>query len=109
MEITVVLAMVWLHWLGDFLFQNDDMATKKGSEFKWLTLHVGVYCIPLVYFSWQFAVVNFVIHWMIDAVTSRIGGRLQKEGKVGMFFKVLGFDQALHMTTLYGAYFLMFC
>ena len=103
-----ILLLAWFHFLGDFAFQIDDMAINKSSSFKWLSIHVGVYSLPLIVFGWQFAVVNFVLHWITDAITSRISGAYAKAGNIRMQFFTIGLDQAIHMTCLIGTYVLFF-
>ena len=95
-----LLSIVWVHFIADFILQSDKMAQNKSSSFKWLTIHALVYTIPLMVFGWQFALMNGACHWVVDAITSRITKQLWIEKEVHFFFVVIGFDQAIHMTTL---------
>lgn len=103
------LALIWAHWLGDFVCQSDRMAQGKSTSARRLTEHVAVYglvlglvAIPLLGADpgLMFAVTNAALHWATDYVTSRITSRLWATGKRHEFFVVIGLDQALHMTAL---------
>lgn len=117
-----ILVLMFLHWLADFIFQTDDMAKNKSTSFKWLTKHVltytGIlwlglfgYCFftadslllveSSLYFSLAYAVVNGILHFLIDAVTSRVTSYLWKKQQVHWFFVAIGFDQFLHFACLY--------
>lgn len=104
-----IFILALLHFIGDFACQIDKMAINKGSSWKWLTIHVAVYSAPFVLvFGPLFAVVNFALHWVTDAITSRISGAFNKAGNTRMFFATIGFDQLVHMTCLIGTYVLFF-
>ena len=95
-----IVALVWVHWFADFVFQTDDMAQKKSKSNLWLTAHVAVYTLPFFFFGLKFALINGLAHWCVDWVTSRINSRLWQEKRVHAFFVGVGIDQAIHMTTL---------
>ena len=103
------ILLVWLHFLGDFALQINKMAINKGSSLQWLTVHVATYSAGfLIFFGWQFALLNFVLHWITDFVTSKVSGHFNKAGNQRMFFATIGFDQAIHMTCLYVTYYILF-
>lgn len=104
MEIEIVLLLIWLHFVSDFILQSDKMAKIKSKSNKWLLLHVVAYSIPFLIFGWFFALINCLAHFVIDYITSRITSKLYADGKVHWFFVVIGFDQALHLTTLIVTY-----
>ena len=103
-----ILLLVWLHWISDFVFQTDNMAMNKSSSIKWLSIHIGVYMIPFFWFGWQFALINGALHWVTDFFTSKWSGYYCKAGKIGLQFKVIGLDQAIHLTCLLGTYYWLF-
>lgn len=97
----MIFILIWLHFLADFLLQTDEMAKNKSKSLKWLSIHVWFYSVPfLVALGWRYALANALAHFAIDFVTSRITSLLYRKGETHWFFAVIGFDQALHLTTL---------
>lgn len=95
------LAIIWLHFLGDFVLQSDMMAKEKSTSCKWLTIHILHYALPfLLVFGWKYTLINSLAHWVVDYFTSRMTSKAWAEKKVHKFFVIIGFDQAIHMTTL---------
>jgi len=100
--------ILFAHWLGDFVFQSSDMALKKNRSIKWLTIHVLTYSVIILLFviflfpldlAIYYFLVNGVIHWLVDFFTSKAAARYYKKPRV--FYPILGFDQFLHVLTLY--------
>ena len=93
MLLTLMLALLLAHFLGDFVLQSNWMAINKSHRWDALQLHVSVYTLTLALivaaalplsayshttlklFGW-FVLVNAVAHFVTDAVTSRITSRL---------------------------------
>ena len=116
----MIYLILWTHWFADFVLQTDAMAKGKSSSNAWLLRHIGVYTsglyiclfggclariamglsIPSARTLAVYCLINGLAHLSIDYVTSRITKRLWAEKRVHDFFVVIGFDQALHMTTL---------
>lgn len=117
--------IIWSHWIADFVFQLDRMARNKSkdndalmSHIKWYTFILFIGSLLLFKFDFVmagvFALVNGIIHYWVDYVTSRITSKLHAQGKMGSdkfpnlgFFAVIGLDQAIHMTTLITTYLIM--
>jgi hypothetical protein len=97
---TTTIAIIWLHFLADFVLQSDYMAQNKSRSNTILSYHAAIYTVPFLIFGYRFAIVNGAAHWLVDWCTSRINSRLWAEKKVHAFFVCIGVDQAIHMTTL---------
>lgn len=97
----VGLALIWVHWLADFVLQTDKQATQKSSSNYWLAKHVAVYTVCLMPFGILFALSNGALHFCIDWMTSRAARELLRQERRKAFFIVIGWDQAVHMTCLY--------
>lgn len=100
MSVYNILILIWLHFIADFILQSDSMAKNKSKSNVWLLLHIIMYSAPFLWFGWLFALINGVLHFVIDFISSRITSRLWKQQKVHLFFVVIGLDQALHVTSL---------
>lgn len=111
--LTTFILIVWIHFVADFMLQSDKVSKSKSSDNKILTYHVSVYSMPFVPFAFYylstwaavaFIVINLVAHFVTDYITSRMTSKLWKAGNVHWFFVVIGADQAIHMTTLFGTF-----
>lgn len=96
----LVVALVWIHWLADFVLQTDTMAQNKSKSTKWLSIHVTVYSIPFLIFGLKFAIMNGLLHFVTDFITSRLTSYLWQKGDRHNFFVVIGLDQAIHLTSM---------
>lgn len=95
-----IILVLFLHWIGDFVLQSDWMAKNKSKSNKVLLIHTSVYCLPLLWFGWKFALINMALHTVTDFFTSRATSKLYASGKIHWFFVVIGFDQFIHTTCL---------
>lgn len=121
MNIYLVLAILFVHWIADFVFQTDKEAKGKSKEFKYLISHTVTYslifgmfmCIyviastPLYSYNHNgikligsFSVITLVAHTIQDHITSRINAKLYANGKIHEFFVSVGFYQFLHFAQL---------
>ena len=112
----MIYGLIFTHWLADFVCQTDDMAKNKSKSNKWLGRHILAYSAVISIFAiiagyklpgkyWMtFVLINGAAHFVIDYFTSRASSACWARGQVHDFFVVIGFDQALHMATLYGTY-----
>ena len=119
-NIYIVLGILFIHWVADFLFQTDKMATGKSKNWTDLLNHTATYSliwfIPIfimIYFFhhspylWIFPYITFICHTITDYFTSRLNSKLWKEQKVHWFFVSVGFDQFLHYTQLLFTYYVL--
>lgn len=113
--IHIVLAILFIHWIADFVCQTDWMAKNKSKNDLALLWHVIIY--TLIWFpflvayimtlppgnhdnKFEFLLVTFVAHLITDFFTSRLNSKLWNSGKIHWFFVAVGFDQLLHYTQL---------
>jgi len=96
-----IIILIWIHYVFDFIFQTRKMANNKSKSFKWLGAHVAVYTLPFIFIiSLPYALINGALHFVTDAITSRMTSRYHALGDEKMFFMTIGLDQAIHITTL---------
>lgn len=105
------LYLLAIHWVADFILQTHWQASNKSKNWNALLCHVGSYALALytasfLLFDWYvataFALVNGILHFATDAVTSRITSRLYAKGNWHNFFVVIGLDQLIHQAILAG-------
>lgn len=128
MSIEIVLAILFIHWVADFLFQDVDWADNKSKDMFALTKHVGVYSIiitigmiPIFWLgiynfvgsiavSLLFGIATCFFHWWTDFFSSKIVAKKFAKKEYGTSipntgaFTVIGFDQFLHFTQLFLTY-----
>ena len=106
MDITVILLLVWAHFVGDFILQSDYLALNKSKNNLVLLWHVSLYMTPflaltlLLPITWAWLFLNWTLHLCTDYVSSRITRRFSQMGKEHWFFTTIGADQAIHLTCL---------
>lgn len=118
------IMIVYVHFIADFLYQDEEWATNKNHSITALLKHTTVY--SLMWFvptaignldpinAVYFVLITFVAHTITDYFTSKAVTRLFKEKKYGSSipntgaFTVIGFDQMLHYIQLVLTYQLLF-
>ena len=111
----VFLFILTVHWIGDFVLQSHWMAVNKSKRWDALGLHVYVYTASLMVAAcilglWigpvnspllaSWALLNGVLHFATDAITSRITARLWAQQRTHDFFVIIGLDQLIHALCL---------
>jgi hypothetical protein len=96
----VLILVLWLHFITDFVLQNDKMAINKSSSNGWLFIHSVIYSSPFFLFDVKFALSNFLLHFMVDFYSSRLTTKLYLKNKRHWFFVAIGFDQVVHISCL---------
>ena len=119
MSITIIILIIAIHWIADFVFQTDEMAKGKSTNFNTLIFHTSVYSavwltvlvllgifagtftMPYLIFTLKFSFITFLAHTAIDYYTSKVHTKLYEDDKHREFFTSLGFDQLLHYAQLF--------
>jgi|APFre7841882654_1041346.scaffolds.fasta_scaffold00999_12 hypothetical protein len=109
----LIVWMLFAHFVADFLCQTEKMALNKSKNMMALLDHsVADYVVLLsMYLLYLFFItdvskfnslffINFISHFIIDGISSRIYDWTWNNDKKRLFFKVLGFDQFLHVSIL---------
>jgi hypothetical protein len=115
--------ILFLHYIGDYIFQPYSMSLRKSEDHMVLlyhtiiysgTIYAGLLFVVGVQKALLFSVSTFVAHYMVDFVTSRIISdnssalRLDPDAKKPIHkrlelwgpISLLGFDQLLHQACL---------
>lgn len=103
-EISQLIYLLTMHWVMDFIVQNDWMAKNKSSNVWALSAHVALYSIPWFFISIPFALVNGISHLVIDSATSKMSKYFFEREDYHNGFVVIGFDQLLHVVILLVSY-----
>jgi len=106
--LSTIILLVSLHFVSDFILQSDWMAQNKSSSNKALGIHVIVYSIPFLIIGPLYALVNGILHFFTDYVSSRVSKKLWEKKEVHWFFAVIGLDQLIHYICLFTTYSLIF-
>jgi hypothetical protein len=112
-----------IHWIADFVFQDEKWALGKSENTFDLTAHTVTYsmlwylpmCIMLNSFLIPliFVLITFITHTTTDYFTSRIVSKKFKNGQYGSAipnfgaFTIIGIDQVLHYIQLFTTYWLL--
>jgi hypothetical protein len=112
---TVILVILFAHFFGDFVIQPHRIAVNKWHDNKALWMHVLLYTLALFLFSWAFlipydgaaflcylgwAIVNGLVHFVIDYSISKDRQEYWVERNFQMYFIFFGVDQMLHYAIL---------
>lgn len=119
----IFISIILIHWIADFIFQDEKWANDKSKSFFALLLHTSVYSLVwmgiliIAYLPFNLSTTTFVsivafgwitlfFHTLTDYFTSK---RVSKKFKAGYYgskipnfgaFTEIGFDQVLHYVQL---------
>lgn len=130
MNTQIALIILFIHFVSDFIFQDEKWATTKSVSIISLLKHTLTYSLiwltigslysvylsiykdiqvgELVFkMTLYFTLITFVAHTITDYFTSKVTKRLYEQKKFGSsipnlgFFTVIGGDQILHYIQLF--------
>ncbi len=104
--------LLTLHFIADFIAQSDEMARGKSKSNYFLLYHVVVYVfiffVALTPIGFKkaviFAVINGILHFATDYVTSRISSKFFAKQDFHNAFVTIGSDQLWHYVCLIISY-----
>jgi hypothetical protein len=109
-ELWAFVALLVIHWVGDYVCQSRWMGDNKSKRLDALAAHVGVYTLVLAVGSATifpighglalFVAGNCAAHAATDFVTSRAIASLWAKKRAYETFLVMGADQLIHQVTL---------
>jgi hypothetical protein len=101
--LTISLLLLTIHFVADFVLQSDWMAINKSKRWDALALHCLIYSACFVpFYGLAFGAITFGLHFVQDAITSRINSKLWLADQRHWFFVGIGADQLLHYFLLAG-------
>lgn len=134
MNLIEIFSIIIIHWIADFIFQDEKWALGKSKNWKDLLSHTISYSLIWLFFGiiWlfipprpeiqptsnlflplSFAVITFIAHTITDYFTSRIVSKKFAKQEYGSpipnigAFTIIGFDQVLHYVQLFLTYYLL--
>lgn len=104
--VVAFIMLMFIHWIGDFVYQTDEMAKGKSTPMVWLFKHCFMYTVILMIgtINPMFAIFNGMAHFVVDYFTSKLNSWLWNKGDVHNFFCCIGLDQLIHLTILFVSY-----
>lgn len=131
MNLIEIFSIFIIHWIADFIFQDEKWALGKSKNWDDLLMHTVTYSMIWIgagliwclfdienaskiagYILW-FAPITFITHTITDYYTSRIVSKKFAKQEYGSSipnigaFSWIGFDQILHYLQLFGTYWLL--
>lgn len=118
-SLKIIFAILFIHWVADFVCQTDWQAKNKSNNWSALLEHTALYTliwfIPIagyILFNTlngllilEFMLITFICHTITDYYTSRVNSQLYRDNKIHQFFVSIGFDQVLHYIQLFLTYY----
>lgn len=115
MIIYLILWMLLLHWVADFIFQDEKWALNKSKSLSALLQHVFTYSVIITLGMFPFlSLFNtvvfwasaFLFHFIVDFFTSKLVGYKFSKKEFGSpipnlgAFTIIGLDQFIHTLIL---------
>jgi hypothetical protein len=129
LTLTEIFTILIIHWIADFVFQDEKWALGKSKNWSDLLLHTFTYsfiffwgiAFLILYINGRsednfwlslcFALITFIAHTITDYITSRIVSKKFENKHYGSAipnfgaFTIIGIDQILHYIQLFLTYY----
>ena len=122
MNLIEIFSIIIIHWIADFIFQDEKWALGKSKNWNDLLAHTSIYSliwftIAIFIFPMEkcliFWISTLILHTITDYFTSRIVSKKFAKQEYGSAipnigaFSWIGFDQVLHYIQLFLTYYLL--
>jgi len=103
-SLKMILIILTVHYVADFILQSDWMAQGKSKKMLPLSIHIAIYTACLCLIDVRWGLLNGFVHMVVDFFTSRASSYFWNKGQRHNSFNVIGFDQLIHYSCLFGSY-----
>lgn len=122
---TVVMFILFSHYIGDCIFQTGKMADNKHHNILQLFYHVAVYSFVIFgmlilgnYFNFagqldlidivKYTLLNFVLHFVTDFFTLKQVNKLWLDDKIYTTSVIVSLNQFIHIFSLFATLNILF-
>jgi hypothetical protein len=126
---TIIIYILFSHFVADFIMQTHEMATGKSNSIYWLTRHIlsygktffvssllfifiailcGYDCVHLAPLIILYIFMNMALHWVTDYFTSKQTKKYFSKNDYHNGFVWVGLDQFIHQITLITTFYCIF-
>lgn len=106
-SLLTIILLIWTHTIFDVVWQPDIITENKNESNRFLLKHVIIYSTPFAFFGIWYAIVNGILHFIVDWVTSRVASALWEHQKVHLYFIARVIDHAFHFSCLFITYYFL--
>ena len=121
MTLLEIFTIIIVHWIADFVFQDEKWALGKSKNWIDLLTHTTMYSlfwfVMLIFLPFNLTLVfwfsTFIFHTITDYFTSRIVAKRFENKYYGSpipnfgAFTIIGIDQVLHYIQLFITFYLL--
>ena len=129
MTLIEIFSIILIHWIADFIMQDEKWALGKSKNWRDLLAHTYTYSFIWMIIGsilkgtdivdWNpgtltvFVFITFITHTITDYATSRIVSKKFAKQEYGSSipnlgaFTIIGFDQVLHYIQLFSTYYFL--